>query len=50
MNFKTTMKATLLIVLTIITGIISLPVAAADYVIHAGRLIDGVSKKVQESV
>ena len=49
-NFKMTMRTKRLVVLAMITGIFSLPVSAADYVIHAGRLIDGLSKKVRESV
>ena len=50
MNFKETMKTKLLIVLAISTGVFSLSISAADYVIHAGRLIDGVSKEAQKSV
>ena len=50
MKFKAVTQTTLMIVLTIITGIFSLPAMAADYVIHAGRLIDGASKQAKESV
>lgn len=31
-------------------GIISMPAVASDYVIHAGRMIDGVSQKANDSV
>lgn len=40
----------ILIALIANVGIISIPAVAADYVIHAGRIIDGVSHKAKGSV
>ena len=49
---KGRVKTSIFKVLFIFTSVISVPISATDtsYVIHAGRLIDGISKKAEESV
>lgn len=49
---KRRVKTSLFKVLFVFTSVISVPTSATDtsYVIHAGRLIDGVSKQAKESV